>query len=335
MRRHPQVSHDDVFAIADALWAEPVHERHLAAVELLQAVPRRVFADDLAWFDAHLRDCHTWALVDPLAGLVVADLAARQWDETLPVLDRWVVDDDFWMRRSAVLALRSALRRGEHLDRLFDYAERLLPDTEFFVRKVIGWVLREVAPHHPREVSAWLRAHLDEISLITLREPLRKLPDGDEIRALYDSRRNAVGVVEHDAVLVDLDLDRGAGGLGLDAPAMARPAGCNGATRPRPSSVSGSMRTTGTSAAWPSSSGSRRIGSAFGERRAREVDVVAAVELGAVGAVHLAPAPGAVGGQPQVGLLEVAEQDELAHLPRGGQAHDVLHPFAGELARTR
>ncbi|MFM2076445.1 MAG: hypothetical protein RJA49_335 [Actinomycetota bacterium] len=193
VRHHPQVSHDDVFAIADALWAEPVHERHLAAVELLQAMPRRVFADDLAWFDVHLRDCHTWALVDPLAGLVVADLAARQWDETLPVLDHWVVDDDFWMRRSAVLALRSAVRRGEHLDRLFDYAEQLLPDTEFFVRKAIGWVLREVAPHHPREVSAWLRAHLDDISLITLREPLRKLPDGDEIRALYDSRRNPSG----------------------------------------------------------------------------------------------------------------------------------------------
>ena len=189
VRRHPQVGHDDLFAIADALWAEPVHELRLAAIELLQAVPRRVDADDMPWLEQHLRDCHTWALVDPLAGLVVADLVPRA-PQVLDDLDRWVTDGDFWMRRSAILGLRSAVRRGDHLDVLFDFAERLLPDTEFFVRKAIGWVLREAAPHHPREVSAWLREHIDEVSLITLREPVRKLADGEELRELYDSRRN-------------------------------------------------------------------------------------------------------------------------------------------------
>ena len=193
VRHHPAVVHDDLFAIADALWAEPVHERRLAAIELLQAMPRRITADDLPWLDQHLRDCHTWALVDPLAGLVVADLAAREPDPVMPMLDEWVTDPDFWIRRSALLALRSAVRRGDQLDRLFAYAETLLPDQEFFVRKAVGWVLREVAPRHPREVSLWLREHIDEISLITLREPLRKLADGDEIRALYDARRNPAG----------------------------------------------------------------------------------------------------------------------------------------------
>jgi len=192
-RRHPQLSHDEVFAVADALWSEPVHERRLAAIELLQVYPRCIGSDDLLWFDRRLRECRTWALVDPLAGLVVADLVARSWSESVPALDLWVHDTDFWMRRSAVLALRSAVRRGDHLDQLFDFAELLLPDTEFFVRKAIGWVLREVAPHHPREVSAWLRAHVEDISLVTLREPLRKLPDGDEIRALYETRRNPSG----------------------------------------------------------------------------------------------------------------------------------------------
>ncbi len=146
----------------------------------------------MPWLEQHLRECGTWALVDPLAGLVVADLLPRD-PAVLPVLDRWVTDPDFWMRRSAVLGLRSAVRRGDQLDALFDFAERLLPDTEFFVRKAIGWVLREVAPRHPREVSAWLREHVDDISLVTLREPLRKLADGDEIRELYDTRRNPAG----------------------------------------------------------------------------------------------------------------------------------------------
>lgn len=193
VRTHPQVTHDDLFAICDALWVEPVHERRLAAIELLQALPRKVGGDDLPWIERHLRECHTWALVDPLAGLVLADLVAREPAAVLPTLDGWVGDDDVWIRRSAVLALRSAVRRGDQMDRLFCYAETLLPDKEFFVRKAIGWVLREVAPHHPREVSAWLRDHMDTISLITLREPLRKLPDAEELRRLYDSRLHRPG----------------------------------------------------------------------------------------------------------------------------------------------
>jgi 3-methyladenine DNA glycosylase AlkD len=193
VRHHPILTADDLIAVADGLWAQPVHETRLAAIELLVYVPGAVTAARLPWIEARLRECHTWALVDPLAGNVVADLAFREPDAVLPVLDRWVADPDFWIRRSAVLALRSLLRRGHELDRLFRYAEQLLPETEFFIRKVLGWVLREVAPHHPREVSAWLREHMASMNLITLREPLRKLPDAVELRALYDSRRNSPG----------------------------------------------------------------------------------------------------------------------------------------------
>jgi 3-methyladenine DNA glycosylase AlkD len=193
VRRHPSLTHPQLFEMADALWAAPVHELRLAAVELLVALPRLVRADDLAWLDVHLRDCRTWALVDPLAGVVVAELAMREREPTLAVTERWVRDADFWVRRSAMLSLRSLLRHGDELDRCFAYAEVLLPEQEFFIRKAIGWVLREVAPRHQREVSAWLREHMAEMNLVTLREPLRKLADADELRALYDARRKPAG----------------------------------------------------------------------------------------------------------------------------------------------
>jgi 3-methyladenine DNA glycosylase AlkD len=192
-RANPMLDHDEMYGVVRALWEQPVHERRLLAVELLQSHPALVVAGDLPQIEALLRDCATWALVDPLAGSVVADLATRDRTAVLPVLDRWVVDDDFWLRRSAVLALRSLLRHDEQLDRFFDYANLLLPEHEFFIRKVLGWVLREVAPRHPREVSAWLRANMAAMNLVTLREPLRKLPDAEELRALYDNRRNSPG----------------------------------------------------------------------------------------------------------------------------------------------
>ena len=187
-----ELTHDQLFALADALWAQPVHELRMAAVELLVARPTLIGLDDVPWLYNTLRDCRTWALLDTIAGTVVAELAVREPD-VLQHLDRWVRDPDFWIRRSAVLGLRAYLRRDQQLDRFFAYAEQLLPDNEFFIRKVIGWVAREVAARHPEPVSQWLRDNMAAMNLVTLREPLRRLPDAIELRSLYDTRRNSAG----------------------------------------------------------------------------------------------------------------------------------------------
>ena len=193
LRERPSLTHDELFAVADALWVFPIHECRQSAVELLVLRPKLITLLDVPWIYNTLRDSHTWALVDPLAGSVVADLAARDPPGLMPHLDRWVHDADFWIRRSAVLGLRSLLRQDRELDRFFAYATLLLPETEFFIRKVLGWVLREVAGRHPEMVSNWLRDHMAQMNLVTLREPMRRLDDADELRTLYDKRRNSAG----------------------------------------------------------------------------------------------------------------------------------------------
>ena len=193
LRDRPDLGHDELFEVADALWAYPIHECRQSAVELLVLRPKLITLLDVPWLYNTLRDSHTWALVDPLAGSVVADLAARDTLGLTPHLDRWVHDPDFWIRRSAVLSLRTLLRRDQELDRFFAYATLLLPETEFFIRKVLGWVLREVAGRHPEMVSHWLRDHMAQMNLVTLREPMRKLAHAAELRALYDTRRNSDG----------------------------------------------------------------------------------------------------------------------------------------------
>ncbi len=109
----------------------------------------------------------------------------------LAELDRWLTDDDFWIRRSAVLALSLVLRDGREIDRFLRYADQLLPEREFFIRKVLGWVARELGKRQPEVVSAWLRRNLDRMNHVTLREAVKYLPDGDQIVSLW--RRNKVG----------------------------------------------------------------------------------------------------------------------------------------------
>ncbi|MGW2859024.1 DNA alkylation repair protein [Streptomyces sp. NPDC001205] len=68
----------------------------------------------------------------------------------------------------------------------------MVDETEFFIRKAIGWVLRETSRRDSRFVTAWVEPRIDRISGVTLREAVRRLGDADRTR-LLDAYRRAHG----------------------------------------------------------------------------------------------------------------------------------------------
>ena len=191
LRANPGLTHDELIGTCLALWAPTgagaIHERRAAAVLLLDERPKLLSIDDVPTIEQFIRESKTWAYVDTLAGHIVARLAAHD-RAMLGVLDRWLIDPDFWIRRSAVLALGDLLREGRELDRFFRYADALLPEKEFFIRKVLGWVARETGRRYPDDVSAWLRRNQARMNGVTIREAVKYLPDGEEVLALWKNR---------------------------------------------------------------------------------------------------------------------------------------------------
>jgi 3-methyladenine DNA glycosylase AlkD len=185
--RRPALGHDDLLRLVDALWSAPVHERRMATVEVLTLRADGLKCGDILVLERLLREARTWALVDGLAASVVGPLVERCGDLGA-VLDRWAADGDFWLRRSALLALLLALRRGGgDFARFCRYAEPMLEDKEFFVRKAIGWVLRDTARKRPAIVYEWLLPRAARASGVTLREAVKAL--SDEQRAAVLSAR--------------------------------------------------------------------------------------------------------------------------------------------------
>jgi 3-methyladenine DNA glycosylase AlkD len=177
-----RLDRETAVAWALALWREPVHERRSAAVEVLRLAIETLAAGDLAAVERLLRDSRTWAYVDPLAGDIAGAVALRD-PESWERVDRWAGDDDFWVRRSAVLTLLPGIRGGRaDLERFTRYAGPMLAKKEFFVRKALGWVLREISRADPGWVTAYTGAHLDEMSGVTFREAVRHLPEPDRLR---------------------------------------------------------------------------------------------------------------------------------------------------------
>ena len=178
MRSHQRLDREAVLAWAAALWREPVHERRTAAIEVLRRYARHLEPADLPQVEAWVREAHGWAYVDPLAGDIAGPIALLH-PEAWPLIDAWATDEDFWIRRSALLTLLPGIRRdGLDRERFERYATPMLTEKEFFIRKAIGWVLREAAKKDPAYVAAWTRSHLDQMSGVTFREAVRRLPAG-------------------------------------------------------------------------------------------------------------------------------------------------------------
>jgi 3-methyladenine DNA glycosylase AlkD len=169
---------DELLALVEALWRLPEREFRYAAVDLLAKQHKRL---DLAALPRILQWVQTdawWDTVDGLAGVVgdvVLKAKSREADAQ-KVMDAWLVHPNLWVRRVAML---HQLGWREHTDqqRLFRYALTLAGETDFFIRKAIGWALRDHARTQSNAVRQFLSQHAAQLSGLTRREAGKHLGD--------------------------------------------------------------------------------------------------------------------------------------------------------------
>jgi hypothetical protein len=163
LRRHPELTRDDITALSSELWDVPVFERRLAAVVLLQSSVRLLTNTDLTRIEGFVRSARIAALVDPLAvdvvGPLVAGLDTPGRVRAGSVLDRWVRDPDGWLRRAALLSPLRELRAGEgDWPRFVRHARSVLgeprqpdrpEDDDGAVAAAVALLLTQVAKHRP------------------------------------------------------------------------------------------------------------------------------------------------------------------------------------------
>jgi 3-methyladenine DNA glycosylase AlkD len=120
-----------------------------------------------------------WDTVDAVVP-VVGELVRRD-PALVAVMDRWVADPDRWRARTAILH-QLRYKDDTDVDRLFRYCTERAADPEFFIRKAIGWALRQYAWTDPGAVRAYVDGH-PELSGLSRREALLNLDGGRRRRA--------------------------------------------------------------------------------------------------------------------------------------------------------
>ncbi len=174
---YPFASSAEFHAGVLALWREAkFREERYIAVQLTGHKHAREFQDlaALPLYEEMITTGAWWDYVDELASNRVGPLLAKYPREMRKNVLAWSRSEDLWKRRTSIIC---QLGFGEQtdLELLFACMKPSLGSTEFFLRKAIGWALRQVARHDPAAVRRYVKEHEAELSGLSKREALKHL----------------------------------------------------------------------------------------------------------------------------------------------------------------
>jgi len=179
-RKHiKRLTVDSLPLLIETLWQEPIFDFKLAAIEALEKYSAE--GDIKTAFDMIDRmvdDVDTWSTVDPLCIVCLANVIIRNPAYEKKIA-RWGKSGNFWRRRATVLPYvhlsKKRIYRKEYAERSLTAIVPHLSDTEFFVAKAVGWVLRELSKREPDLVRRFIEENQERMTKLSVREGSKKL----------------------------------------------------------------------------------------------------------------------------------------------------------------
>jgi 3-methyladenine DNA glycosylase AlkD len=174
---HPLTSLEDWRDTVLALWRGARYREHRYAALLLTGERRYRDYQTLAALPLYEELIVTgawWDYVDPIASHRIGLLLNRYPTAMRKTMRKWSRSTDMWKRRTAILCQLS-FKADTDLSLLYDCIEPNLGDKEFFIRKAIGWALRQLAWTDAREVLRYVTRNKARLSPLSVREALKNI----------------------------------------------------------------------------------------------------------------------------------------------------------------
>ena len=174
---HPLPDRGSYEATVRVLWDGATHrEDRYAALAVTDHRLYRAYQDPAALplYDHLVVTGAWWDLVDVVATRRLGRIRRAFPDDLDPVMRTWADDPDLWRRRTAVIC---QVGGKDHTDTglLVDVLEPNLDRSEFFLRKAVGWALRDYSWTDPEWVRAYVASHTDRLSSLSRREAVKRL----------------------------------------------------------------------------------------------------------------------------------------------------------------
>ena len=158
------------------LWNLEHREEKYVALGVARHFKAFVLPELIDLYQTLIVEAAWWDLVDEVATKLIRPLVVGFPQEAWKVVDTWADDPDMWLRRTVLICQIGAKERTD-FDRLFRFCAARAYEEEFFIRKAIGWALREYARTDPDAVAAFINSHLVELSGLSYREGSKHIRD--------------------------------------------------------------------------------------------------------------------------------------------------------------
>jgi 3-methyladenine DNA glycosylase AlkD len=167
-----QPPQDVIASVARELWAEPEREFAYVAADWIVAASKTGPVSLLNTVEALTVTKSWWDSVDSLVH--ATGHMVERFPDVAPRVEQWVTGENFWLARSAIL---HQLGFGDrtNTERLERFCLARADDPEFFIRKAIGWALRDYAWRNPSWVEEFVNRHRSVLSALTIREATKNL----------------------------------------------------------------------------------------------------------------------------------------------------------------
>lgn len=152
------------------VWKLPEREFHYAALQLLEKQLKKLDPAAIDLLEELVITHSWWDTVDTLASRLIGSHFTK-YPDLIPIYtERWIESDNMWLQRSALLFQLSYKSRTDSA-LLFDYIRRTAHSQEFFLRKAIGWTLREYSKTDESAVRQFVAETV--LSPLSVREALK------------------------------------------------------------------------------------------------------------------------------------------------------------------
>ncbi|HAI75709.1 MAG TPA: DNA alkylation repair protein [Microscillaceae bacterium] len=158
---------------AEALWQLEAREYQYFAIDLLDRYKKQLTPEMLPTLEKMVVQQAWWDTVDLIASHLFGALVAAH-PALLPQMDAYAQHTNLWLRRVAIL-YQLHYKQATDFERLQRYCLSNAADPDFFIRKAIGWALRQYARVAPEAVQVFVQTHSDRLSTLSRQEALKHL----------------------------------------------------------------------------------------------------------------------------------------------------------------
>ncbi len=166
--------HYEYSQVIRKIWNGKHREEKYAALDYAVRCKKFIHTSMIPLYEELVREGAWWDLVDPLATLLIGVAFLNDPKTVKPIMKEWIDDDDMWIRRTAILSMNKHKEKTDE-KLLYDFCLRRAHEKEFFIRKAIGWALREYSYKAPDSVIKFLKTNRNTLSPLSYREGAKQL----------------------------------------------------------------------------------------------------------------------------------------------------------------